>query len=112
MENGDFWSSDMNSFNHYAYGSVADWVFGEAAGIHTVEEFPGYERVRIEPKPDSRLDCLNVELQTRRGMLRSCWKKENGFWKYEIVTPSPAVIVIDGQERTVEKGSYLFFGKL
>ncbi|MCI5649389.1 MAG: glycoside hydrolase family 78 protein [Fusicatenibacter sp.] len=112
MENGDFWSSDMNSFNHYAYGSVADWVFGEAAGIHTVEDFPGYEKIRIAPKPDSRLDFLNVELETRRGMLRSCWKKENGFWKYEIETPSPAVIVIDGQEQAVEKGSYLFFSQI
>ena len=31
MENGDFWSTDMNSFNHYAYGAVADWVYEEAA---------------------------------------------------------------------------------
>ncbi|MBQ8344419.1 MAG: family 78 glycoside hydrolase catalytic domain, partial [Clostridia bacterium] len=36
-ENGDFWSYRMNSFNHYAYGSVADWVYIEACGIHTVE---------------------------------------------------------------------------
>ena len=32
---GNLWSSDMNSFNHYAYGAVADWVYGVAAGIHT-----------------------------------------------------------------------------
>ena len=33
MENGDFWTRDMNSYNHYAYGAVADWVYGNAAGI-------------------------------------------------------------------------------
>ena len=42
MENGDFWSTDMNSFNHYAYGSVADWVYEKAAGIRPLEEYPGF----------------------------------------------------------------------
>ena len=32
-EDGTFWSSDMNSFNHYAYGAVGDWLYGVAAGI-------------------------------------------------------------------------------
>ena len=38
MENGEFWSTDMNSFNHYAYGSVADWIYEQAAGIRVVED--------------------------------------------------------------------------
>lgn len=46
MENGDFWSTDMNSFNHYAYGAVADWVYEAAAGIQTVEDAPGFARVK------------------------------------------------------------------
>ena len=37
MENGDFWTSDMNSYNHYAYGAVADWVYGNAAGIRPLD---------------------------------------------------------------------------
>ena len=37
MENGEFWSKDMNSFNHYAYGAVGDWIYGVAAGICPVE---------------------------------------------------------------------------
>lgn len=45
MENGDFWSKDMNSYNHYAYGSVADWVYGTAAGIKPVEEAPAMQRL-------------------------------------------------------------------
>lgn len=49
MENGDFWSTDMNSFNHYAYGAVADWVYEAAAGIQTVEDAPGFARVKIAP---------------------------------------------------------------
>ena len=73
MENGDFWSSDMNSFNHYAYGAVADWVYTVAAGIQTVEEKPGYAAVRIAPQPDKRLDWLEASVETRHGLVRSRW---------------------------------------
>lgn len=63
MENGDFWSTDMNSFNHYAYGAVADWVYEAAAGIQTVEDAPGFARVKIAPQPDSRLDWLEASIE-------------------------------------------------
>ena len=43
-EAGEVWSTDMNSFNHYAYGAVADWVYGVAAGIQPVEAQPGATR--------------------------------------------------------------------
>ena len=109
MENGDFWSTDMNSFNHYAYGAVADWVYEEAAGIHTVEEAPGFERVKIAPKPDSRLDWLEAFIETRKGLVRSLWKQEEGRFRYEITTPSPASIVIDGVETGGARGIYLLF---
>ena len=110
MENGDFWSTDMNSFNHYAYGAVADWVYEEAAGIQPAE--PGFAKIRIAPKPDERLEWLEASIETRHGLVRSGWThiEENGRRKvrYEIITPSPAVIIIDGQEREVEAGEYVF----
>lgn len=113
MENGDFWSADMNSFNHYAYGAVADWVYEEAAGIHTVEEAPGFARIRIAPRPDERLEWLEGSIQTRHGLVSSKWSwvELDGVKKvrYEITTPSPSTIVIDGVSREVEAGSYLFF---
>ena len=111
MENGDFWSTDMNSFNHYAYGAVADWVYEEAAGIQPAE--PGFAKIRIAPKPDERLEWLEASLETRHGLVRSAWShiEENGRRKvrYEIITPSPTVIVIDGKEREVEAGEYTFW---
>ena len=51
MPDGNFWSADMNSFNHYAYGSVADWIYSVAGGIRRIPEFPGYEKVKIAPGP-------------------------------------------------------------
>ena len=112
MENGDFWSADMNSYNHYAYGSVADWVYGTAAGIRPVEAFPGYEKVCIAPHPDARLDWLKAELETRHGKIVSLWKKEENVWRYEITTPTDTVIVIDGTEHSVTAGTYYFYSDI
>lgn len=112
MENGDFWSADMNSYNHYAYGSVADWVYGTAAGIRPVEDFPGYEKVCIAPHPDARLDWLKAELETRHGKIVSLWKKEENVWRYEITTPTDTIIVIDGTEHSVTAGTYYFYSEI
>ncbi len=112
MENGEFWSQNMNSFNHYAYGAVADWVYGVAAGITQEEAHPGYARVTIAPHPDRRLDYLKASLETRHGLIRSEWKKADGMWRYEIETPVEATIVIAGKAYTVAKGIYTFYSAL
>lgn len=109
MENGDFWSADMNSFNHYAYGAVADWVYGVAAGIKPMEEFPGYEKITFSPIPDNRLDWLKASLKTGYGLIRSEWKKENNVWRYEIETPVDAFVTIAGNKYEISKGRYIFF---
>ena len=103
---GSFWSDDMNSYNHYAYGSVADWVFGVAGGIQPAE--PGYTRARIAPQPDPRLNSLCAVLDTVHGRIRSSWKYTEQGIRYEIDTPVRAEIILGGRSRIVEKGRYLF----
>lgn len=107
-DKGEFWSKDMNSFNHYAFGSVADWVYGVACGIKTVEDKPGFEEVIIAPTPTKKLDWLSAKIETRKGTVSSAWFKEGDSFRYEITTPSKATIIIDGKEHRVEKGSYVF----
>ncbi len=112
-DDGTIWSKDMNSYNHYAYGCVMDWIYGVAGGIRTVEEYPGFEKVRICPLPDERLGWLDVSLETAYGVIRSKWScKEGAEYKvrYEISTPVEAVVVIDGKEYQVGKGDYIFYG--
>ncbi len=109
MEDGSFWSRDMNSYNHYAYGSVADWVYGTAAGILPREDAPGYAKATIAPHPDTRLDWLRAELDTRHGRISSFWTKEDASWRYEITVPVDANIVIDGICHSVKAGSYCFY---
>ena len=110
MEDGSFWSADMNSFNHYAYGSVADWVYEAAAGITPLE--PGFARVRVAPQPDRRLGWLDVSIDTRQGTVRSCWRYEEDKIRFEIDTPVETQVVIAGKEQTVPAGSYVLFAPL
>ena len=111
MEDGSFWSKDMNSYNHYAYGSVADWVYGVAAGILPRKDAPGYAKVTIAPHPDKRLDWLRAELDTRHGHISSFWTREDDSWRYEITVPVEADIIIDGVCHSVKAGSYCFYSK-
>lgn len=108
MPNGEMWSTDMNSFNHYAYGAVVDWIYSVSGGINPVENAPGYEKVLISPIPDKRIDWLKVELKTANGVIKSSWKHQNNKVVYEITTPVQATIIIEGKTYELEAGSYTF----
>lgn len=109
MEDGSFWDKIMNSYNHYAYGAVADWVYEKAAGIQTVEVQPGFAKVRIAPVPDRRLEWLEASIMTRHGLIRSKWIHTGDGTRYEIETAVPATIVIAGKQREVGPGRYTFW---
>lgn len=106
-----FWDTSMNSFNHYAYGAVIDWVYTTAAGIRYVEDAPGYRKVLISPTPSDRIDWLECVLNTRQGQITSLWRKEQDFWRYEITTPVEADIIIAGTTHHVSAGTYYFYSE-
>ncbi len=102
-DNGEFWSTDMNSFNHYAYGSVAEWVFCEAAGINITTD-----GITIEPHPDARLGHLNAEYDSRFGTIKSNWNYDGDTIIYNIEIPCKAFISIGDTKKYCEKGKYTF----
>jgi len=106
MEDGSFWDKIMNSYNHYAYGAVADWVYEKAAGIQTIEDEPGFARVRIAPVPDGSLEWLEASIQTKHGKIRSKWTNVGKRVRYEIETAVPAELVINGKKQQVGPGFY------
>lgn len=108
-EDGSFWSTDMNSFNHYAYGSVIDWVYSVAGGIRPDPDFPGFQRAVIAPVPSSRLGSLEVEYHSVRGKIVSEWFRSGSGITYRIITPVPARIMIRGEIHEVNPGSYQFY---
>ena len=101
----------MNSYNHYAYGSAADWVYEVAAGIKPIEEYPGFERIKIQPITTERLDWLSASVKTKYGTISSKWINEKDKIRYEIKTPSPSLIVIGDREYRVEPGEYVFYNE-
>ncbi|GGF99150.1 family 78 glycoside hydrolase catalytic domain [Paenibacillus abyssi] len=87
-EDGSFWSKDMNSFNHYAYGAIGDWLYRSVAGIDTDDHEPGYKRIRIRPQPGDGLDWAQGQLQTLYGLVRSRWEKsDDGRMRIEVKIP-------------------------
>lgn len=86
-DDGTFWSSDMNSYNHYAYGSVVDWLYSVSAGIKPDEENVGFAKVIIAPVPDKRLGSISASLDTVYGTVKSSWRYDGDSVKYEIITP-------------------------
>ena len=110
-EDGSFWSADMNSFNHYAYGAVADWVFEQAAGIRHAEDKPGFAELIYAPHPDKRLGWLQARLDTRQGTVSALWVCQEDGIRYELETPVRAKICLNGQETWVEPGKYTFWTK-
>ena len=110
-ENGTFWSTDMNSYNHYAYGAVIDWVYEKAAGLGHDEDYPGFSRLRFEPHPDKRLGWLDAELESRHGTIRSRWEYTEAGLEIELETPVPADVVLLSGRESVNPGRYHFVEK-
>lgn len=108
---GTMWSTDMNSFNHYAYGAVADWMYGAAAGINSDPDRPGFEHIIFRPVTDRRLDFVKASIDTRRGTVASEWRRENGRIKYIFTVPEGccASAIIGGEKHEVGAGTHEFF---
>lgn len=107
---GTMWSTDMNSFNHYAYGAVADWMYGAAAGINSDPDRPGFEHIIFRPVTDRRLDFVKASIDTRRGTVASEWRRENGRIKYIFTVPEGccASVIIGGEKHGVGAGTHEF----
>lgn len=108
---GTMWSTDMNSFNHYAYGAVADWMYGAAAGINSDPDRPGFEHIIFRPVTDERLNFVRASIDTRRGTVASEWRRENGRIKYIFTVPEGcgASVIIGGEKHEVGAGTHEFF---
>jgi alpha-L-rhamnosidase len=81
-----FQSAGMNSFNHYAYGAIGDWMYRTVAGLK--ETSPGYKQISIAPQPGGKLTNATAELETPYGLARSSWKIDNGTIKIDLIVPS------------------------
>lgn len=80
----------MNSFNHYAYGCVCEWIWETAAGIATALDKPGFQHIIMKPVPDKRLGYLKASYQSAAGLIKSEWKYEGDQWIWDFTIPEGA----------------------
>ena len=106
-----FEDAGMNSFNHYAYGAIGDWLYRVAAGIDTYDSAPGYKKIRIMPHPGDSLAYMNADLDTYYGRIASHWKHANGQLTLDVTIPvnTTATIYIPstGEATILESGQPL-----
>lgn len=110
-EDGSFWSSDMNSFNHYAYGAVYDWIFGVAIGIKPMEKAPAYKEFSLEPHPNKCLGFAKASFESRNGLINIHWyyKENTVYYEFEIPDGTTAHLRLpSGYTATLNGGTYHF----
>ena len=97
----------MNSFNHYAYGVVCEWLWETAAGIAADPAAPGFRHIIMKPVPDRRLGHLEAVYNSASGQIRSAWRYEGDNWIWEFTIPEgcTASVTLPGQTDSREYGA-------
>ena len=99
-----FGNVGMNSFNHYAYGAIQEWMYRHVAGIETTEEAPGFAHPILQPKPDTRkpeeipegqelIKWAKTSFESVNGLIISNWDTTDGF-VYECTVPVAATLYL------------------
>ena len=105
IESG-FGKVNMNSFNHYAYGAVLEWLYAYAAGICADPAAPGFKHFVLTPRPDTRTDAEMPEGQERitfvkahydslAGRIESAWEMKDGVIRYSFTIPAGATARVE-----------------
>lgn len=84
---GSFQNAGMNSFNHYAYGAIGEWLYRFVAGIEIDEKQPGYKHIIIQPHPGGGLTFAKAEHQSMYGKISSSWQVNDGVMTLSIEIP-------------------------
>jgi alpha-L-rhamnosidase len=86
-EDGSFQDVGMNSYNHYAYGAIGDWLYKKAAGLTIDESAPGYKRFMVKPLLDNRMKEVELSYQSGYGEIKINWQQKKDQFHIEIVVP-------------------------
>jgi alpha-L-rhamnosidase len=84
---GNFQDPEMNSFNHYAYGAIGDWMYRVAAGLDTDPQAPGYRHAIVRPRPGGGLSWAYAALNTMVGEYSAGWSQRDGRMRVAVTVP-------------------------
>jgi alpha-L-rhamnosidase len=87
---GTFQDVGMNSFNHYAYGAIGEWMYRVVAGLDVDPGEPGYKHVLVQPQPGGGLTSAEAKLLTLYGEAASGWALADGKLSVTATVPPNA----------------------
>lgn len=102
-----FQDAGMNSFNHYAFGAIGEWMYSRVAGIDLYGDVPAYKAITIAPIVGGGLTWAKGSLDTLYGKVSSSWKVDNGKILLEVQVPTNAmayVVVPTSEPSSVREG--------
>ncbi len=91
---GSFQTPGMNSFNHYAYGAIGDWMYRILVGLDTYEDGPGYKHSKIKPHIGGGFTSASAGLETYYGKLSCEWSIEGGKFSMNVEIPANTVATV------------------
>ncbi len=115
LENWDGLDVFRDSFNHYSFGAVCQFLFEYVAGIRPTFDAPGFSRIILKPTPGGSLTWAEGEYRSKYGWIRSGWKIENGSFNYHCTLPentTARLFLPDGSEHELHTGSFSFVTRL
>ncbi|HLZ40231.1 MAG TPA: glycoside hydrolase family 78 protein [Candidatus Sulfotelmatobacter sp.] len=104
---GTFQSVSMNSFNHYAYGAIGEWMYRVVAGIALDEQHPGYKHIVFHPHPGGGLTFAKASVDSMYGRVAAGWELTSGKMILNIEVPPntmATVVLPDSMLQTVSVG--------
>ena len=107
--NGDTGDPSMNSYNHYAFGSVMAWVFRRAAGIDTDPVGPGFHHLMIRPQFSPSLATLHTEYDSSYGLVITDWNQT--AHRFTVTTPANTTATIalpNGKQEDIGSGTHVY----
>ena len=115
LPDGSVSDTGMNSMNHYAYGSIVQWIYQTVAGLRPDDAAPGFKRAIIEPRPDARLEYAECRYDSASGRFCVRWQRGNGGTVYTVSVPFDATATFrlpEGQIATAVNGGPAGVGEL
>jgi alpha-L-rhamnosidase len=100
--NGDQMKDDpsMNSYNHYAYGAVADWIYRYAAGVDASPLDAGFHTIVLNPHFDARLGHISLDYNSSYGPIHSDWAVKGSTAVWHVTIPANTMGWISAEEYT------------
>jgi alpha-L-rhamnosidase len=106
---GSFQDAGMNSFNHYAYGAIGEWMYRVVAGIGIDEAQPGYKHILIQPRPGGGLTYAKASVESMYGRVAAGWEIIGGKLIVRVAVPANTTATVrlpSGRVEEVGSGAY------